>query len=175
VLSAYDARAAAVEVVSRWVALSRLAALPAYEAQLVALEALQVYAPLAHALGLGPLAAAMEDAAFGCLFPGSYASVGAWLRRLSARTHETLERARTELAAAVAADAEFATLAAGCEVRFEGCAASYLAFLANINSLQKFYAQTHANTHKNPRTTKPTPTNSCARAPRASTASCASS
>jgi GTP pyrophosphokinase len=64
VLSAYDVRGAVLEVASRWVGLAYVGRLPVYEQQLVGLEALQIYAPLAHALGLGPLAAEMEDAAF---------------------------------------------------------------------------------------------------------------
>jgi hypothetical protein len=64
VLSAYDVRGAVLEVASRWAGLAHLGALPVYEQQLVALEAVQIYAPLAHALGLGALAAEMEDVAY---------------------------------------------------------------------------------------------------------------
>jgi (p)ppGpp synthase/HD superfamily hydrolase len=64
VLSAYDVRGAVLEVASRWVGMAHVRGLPVYEQQLVALEALQVFAPLAHALGLGALGAQMEDAAF---------------------------------------------------------------------------------------------------------------
>jgi len=117
VLSAYDVRGAVLEVASRWVGLVHIGSLPVYEQQLVALEAVQIYAPLAHALGLGAVAAEMEDAAFRVLFPQSYASTGAWMRSLSLRAHELLHTARSTLADALESDPEFATLAAGCELR----------------------------------------------------------
>jgi hypothetical protein len=53
-----------VEVVWRWAATPGLSALPVYQQQLVALEGVLVYGPLGHALGLGPAAAQLEDAAF---------------------------------------------------------------------------------------------------------------
>ncbi len=63
-LAAFDVRATAIEIVARWVNLQHLARLPVYEQQLVALEVLQVFAPLGHALGLGPISAQMEDMCF---------------------------------------------------------------------------------------------------------------
>lgn len=60
----FDVRATVIEVVSRWVNLQHLDQLPVYEKQLVALEALQIYAPLGHAVGVGPISAQMEDESF---------------------------------------------------------------------------------------------------------------
>lgn len=60
-LAFHDVRACAVEVVSWWDELQHSASLPDYEQQALALEVLQVGAPLGHALGLGPVAALMED------------------------------------------------------------------------------------------------------------------
>lgn len=88
-LSAYDVRGAVLEVASRWVGLGHIGSLPVYEQQLVALEALQIFAPLAHALGLGALAAEMEDTAFqvgaggaaGCLQRGWFGSRGLCLQQ----------------------------------------------------------------------------------------------
>jgi hypothetical protein len=61
-------RATAIEVVCRLEDLRRLggagAAAPRYERQVAALEALQIYAPMGHALGMGRLAAELEDACF---------------------------------------------------------------------------------------------------------------
>lgn len=65
-----------VEVVARWERLKRMDALPLYEQQLAALEALQVYAPLGHALGLGPVSAQMEDLCF--KVGGSAGPLGRW-------------------------------------------------------------------------------------------------
>jgi hypothetical protein len=62
-LSAYDVRACAIEVVWRWLGLVQPPGLP-HQQQLQALEALTIYCPLGHALGLGGCSAALEDAAF---------------------------------------------------------------------------------------------------------------
>jgi hypothetical protein len=79
-LSAYDVRAAAIEVAWRWLdlagPLNNIAApsssasgssngeRPQHQQQLLAMEALTIYCPLGHALGLGVCAAGLEDAAF---------------------------------------------------------------------------------------------------------------
>ncbi|CAI5959399.1 unnamed protein product [Closterium sp. NIES-65] len=47
--------------------------------QTEALEAIQVWAPLAHTLGIGALTWQMEDAALRHLFPRSYMSIQAWV------------------------------------------------------------------------------------------------
>lgn len=120
VLAAYDVRACVLEVAARWVGSAHWGALPLYEQQLVALEALQVYAPLAHALGLASVASEMEDAAFRVVFPSSYASTGAWMRSLSDAAHAALHGAAAQLAAALERDDAFRQLAAGCEVRARG-------------------------------------------------------
>jgi hypothetical protein len=62
-LSAYDVRACAIEVVWRWLGLVQPPGLP-HQQQLQAMEALTIYCPLGHALGLGGCSAALEDAAF---------------------------------------------------------------------------------------------------------------
>jgi hypothetical protein len=79
-LSVYDVRAAAIEVAWRWLDLagplndfstpssssssSGSGERPKYQQQLLAMEALTIYCPLGHALGLGVCAAGLEDAAF---------------------------------------------------------------------------------------------------------------
>ena len=63
-LAFHDIRANVLEVVNRWDELQHMAGLPLYEQQLVALECLQIYAPLGHALGLGTISALMEDTCF---------------------------------------------------------------------------------------------------------------
>jgi (p)ppGpp synthase/HD superfamily hydrolase len=62
-LSAYDVRACAIEVVWRWLGLVQPPGQP-HQQQLQAMEALTIYCPLGHALGLGGCSAALEDAAF---------------------------------------------------------------------------------------------------------------
>ena len=85
-LSVYDVRAAAIEVAWRWLDLAgplndfstpssssssssssstnSSGERPKYQQQLLAMEALTIYCPLGHALGLGVCAAGLEDAAF---------------------------------------------------------------------------------------------------------------
>jgi (p)ppGpp synthase/HD superfamily hydrolase len=57
-------RATAVEVVARLDLLSGGGGLPPHEQQVCALEALQMYAPMGHALGLSAVAAQLEDRCF---------------------------------------------------------------------------------------------------------------
>ena len=53
-----------LEVVCRWDDLQHMASLPASEQQIMALEALQLFAPLGHALGLGAVSSRIEDLCF---------------------------------------------------------------------------------------------------------------
>lgn len=97
-LSAFDVRAAAIEVAWRWLdmagPLNEIAApssssssgqRPKHQQQLLAMEALTIYCPLGHALGLGVCAAGLEDAAFKvcvCLLPPC------WLPHLGGHTKQ---------------------------------------------------------------------------------------
>lgn len=72
-LAFYEPRATVVEVMSRWDALCHMHHMPGYEQQLLALEALQIYAPLGYALGIGPISAQMEDLCFKVCIGLSYA------------------------------------------------------------------------------------------------------
>ena len=65
-LNFYDHRAVVVEVVARLDGLRAAATRrePLYAQQLMALEALQVYAPMGHALGLDAVSAELEDCCF---------------------------------------------------------------------------------------------------------------
>eukprot|EP00878_Enallax_costatus_P026553 GHUV01028499.1.p1 GENE.GHUV01028499.1~~GHUV01028499.1.p1 ORF type:complete len:226 (+),score=52.05 GHUV01028499.1:882-1559(+) len=62
-LSAYDVRACAIEVVWRWLGLAQPPE-QIYKQQLLAMESLTIYCPLGHALGLGVCSTALEDSAF---------------------------------------------------------------------------------------------------------------
>ncbi|KXZ53528.1 hypothetical protein GPECTOR_7g978 [Gonium pectorale] len=89
-LAFHDVRACVVEVVNCWDELQHMGAMPLFEQQALALEALQICAPLGHALGLGPLSTMMEDACLKVLFPDSYAATSSWLRGLMAPAEEGL-------------------------------------------------------------------------------------
>ena len=75
-LAFYDKRATVVEVLARANGLAQLGSMTHYKRQLTAIEALQIYVPLAHALGMAATAAEMEDRCFkvrqqlSCLFQG---------------------------------------------------------------------------------------------------------
>jgi GTP pyrophosphokinase len=118
-LAFYDVRATAVEVVARAGALVGAACLaaPVHERQAAALEGLQIYAPLGHALGMGRVSARLEDACFQALFPASYEATAAWLHRRAPANEEALARCGATLADAVCSDARFSQLASGVEVR----------------------------------------------------------
>lgn len=67
-LAFHDVRANVLEIVSRWEDLQHMSALPAADRQIMALEALQIFAPLGHALGLGTISAQIEDICFKASF-----------------------------------------------------------------------------------------------------------
>eukprot|EP00775_Hariotina_reticulata_P012229 gene12229-12367_t len=128
-LTAYDVRACAVEVAWRWLDLAQQQQQPQQQGgeqqqalanlaqqQLCALEALTIYCPLGHALGLGVCATGLEDAAFKVLFPSSYASTARQVLPYSAAAAELLMGAQTNLQQAAAADATFNSLAAGVQL-----------------------------------------------------------
>ena len=120
-LAFYDVRATAVEVASRLHMLQGGADAtrggpPCAELQVAALESLQVYAPLGHALGLSAIASHLEDLCCQVLFPASYEATTLWLHQQSAANAAALEEAKTALYAAVDAIPEFHTLAGGLEI-----------------------------------------------------------
>ena len=89
--------------------------------QIAALEALQLYGPLGHALGMGPVAAELEDACFQELFPSSYAETATWLRREAGAYRGALDAAAARLERALAehnarTGGELDALASRCEV-----------------------------------------------------------
>jgi GTP pyrophosphokinase len=84
--------------------------------QVSALEALQIYAPLGHALGMGSIASRLEDLCFQVLFPASYEATTLWLHQQADANTVTLDTAQAALHAAVAAMPEFHQLASGLKI-----------------------------------------------------------
>lgn len=80
-LAFHDVRAVVVEVAARLDIMRHIQMLPRYRQQILALETMQIYAPLAHAMGTGTMSLELEDLAFWVLFPDSYAYIGSWLKR----------------------------------------------------------------------------------------------
>ncbi|XP_077218833.1 ca2+-activated RelA/spot-like protein [Tasmannia lanceolata] len=83
-LTYYDIRAVILDLALKLDMMRHLDYLPRYHQQQLSLEVLQVYAPLAHAVGTDALSLELEDLSFRYLFPYSYLYVDTWLR-----SHET--------------------------------------------------------------------------------------
>ncbi len=64
----------------------------------IALESLEVYAPLAHRLGIGKLKGELEDAAFPFAYPKEYAKMEEILKTKVKATSDHLEKIKNELA-----------------------------------------------------------------------------
>ena len=111
-LAFHDMRAILVELASRCDALRHADALPAWAASALALETMQLYAPMAHALAhlAGDLRFELEDRAFQVLFPQSYASVADWLGGVLPAGQEALGAACEALQQALHADAHLGAL-----------------------------------------------------------------
>ncbi|MEW5301840.1 MAG: hypothetical protein WDW38_008472 [Sanguina aurantia] len=116
-LAVHDVRASVVEVVSRWNELRHMGRLPKHEQQSIAIVALQVHAPLGHALGLGPISAALEDLCFQALFPNSFQQTSHWLHQVLDPAEDALFACQQQLLALLDDHPRFKLLAAGCVVR----------------------------------------------------------
>ena len=103
-LSFHDVRAIVIELACRLDALRNADALKPMERTTVALETMQIYAPMAHALNTGSLCAELEDLAFKILFPNSYASLEKWLAAKSPEDSEILDKMTKMLDDAMQAD-----------------------------------------------------------------------
>lgn len=120
-LAFYDVRSTAVEVVARLHSLQRRADVSCgntadADLQVAALEALQIYAPLGHALGLGSIVTRLEDLCFQVLFPASYEATTLWLHQQAESNAIALEQAKTALQAAAENNPRFRELASGLQI-----------------------------------------------------------
>ncbi|MEI7742029.1 MAG: RelA/SpoT family protein [bacterium] len=75
VAMATDVRVCFVKFADRLHNLSTLSALPAAKAKRIALESLEIYAPIANRLGMGEIQGRLEDAAFPFAYPEEYNTV----------------------------------------------------------------------------------------------------
>ncbi|XVF38977.1 hypothetical protein REPUB_Repub20aG0149300 [Reevesia pubescens] len=83
-LTYYDIRALILDLALKLDMMRHLDYHPRYQQQMLSLEVLKIYAPLAHAVGTNYLSLELEDLSFRYLFPYSYLYVDTWLR-----SHET--------------------------------------------------------------------------------------
>ncbi|XP_021291049.1 probable GTP diphosphokinase CRSH, chloroplastic isoform X2 [Herrania umbratica] len=79
-LTFYDIRALILDLALKLDTMRHLDYLPRYQQQMLSLEVLKIYAPLAHAVGTNHLSLELEDLSFRYLFPYSYLYVDTWLR-----------------------------------------------------------------------------------------------
>lgn len=79
-LTYYDVRAIVLDLVVKLDLMRHLQYLPKYRQQMISLEVMKIYAPLAHAVGTKILSLELEDLSFQYLCPYSYFYVDTWLR-----------------------------------------------------------------------------------------------
>ena len=84
--------------------------------QIAALEALQIYAPIGHALGLNEVATQLEDLGLQILFPASYAHTAHWLEERQDLASRVLEQCSQILRSAVTSHPEFYELASDLKI-----------------------------------------------------------
>lgn len=100
----------------RWDDLQHMFSLPYSDQQLLALEALQLFAPLGHALGLGAVSSRVEDLCFKVLFPASYSHTSDWLHDVADVAEDALFACQQQLLVALDEHPRFKQLAGGCVV-----------------------------------------------------------
>jgi GTP pyrophosphokinase len=100
-LAFHDVRSSSIEVLSRLDNLLNMSILDLADQQIVALEALQVFAPLGHSLGLGHLSSQIEDIAFRVIFPQSYSATESWVKQMVTAGEEALFAAQRRLLSAL--------------------------------------------------------------------------
>lgn len=119
-LAFYDINATGIEVINRLMTLEEIQKRGAGASQALyhclALEALQVYAPLGHALGIKGESLALENVSLELLFPSSYRKTLDWLSTYVSQHDAILESARKNLEVAVASHPMFSEVAGGIRV-----------------------------------------------------------
>lgn len=116
-LAFYDIKAIIVEVLNRLLQLETILAESdtKHDAlnQCLALEALQLYAPLGHALGLNQESLALENLSLKFLFPTSYQQTCDWLSAYVSHHNNILETSRRALENAIVSNEAFSNKARG--------------------------------------------------------------
>ncbi|BBN00283.1 hypothetical protein MPTK1_1g27830 [Marchantia polymorpha subsp. ruderalis] len=109
-LAFHDIRSVVVELASRLDTMRHIHAYPRYRQQILALETMQIYAPLAHAIGTGSMSLELEDLGFRVLFPDSYSFIENWLRSHWVDGSGVVDECRDQLSAALQGDEELQEL-----------------------------------------------------------------
>jgi len=90
---------------------------PLYQQQIYGLECLQLYAPLAHAVGIGKLMWELEDLSFRTLFPSAYRSIELWHSTVWQTAAMILESAKEQLMSALLPNKKLLGLVAGYSIQ----------------------------------------------------------
>ncbi|KAH8939787.1 hypothetical protein BDL97_15G054800 [Sphagnum fallax] len=109
-LAFHDVRAVVVVVSARLDVMRHVQTLPRYRQQILALETMQIYAPLAHVMGTGTMGLELEDLGFWVLFPDSYSYIESWLKRHWADGDELVADSQQLFLASLEADPELQAL-----------------------------------------------------------------
>ncbi|KAG1327627.1 putative GTP diphosphokinase CRSH1, chloroplastic [Cocos nucifera] len=116
-LTYYDIRAVILELALKLDKMRHLDFLPRYQQQIMSLEVMKIYAPLAHAVGAGALSLELEDLSFRYLFPYSYVYVDTWLRSYEAECKHLINVNKEQLLQALKADAELEEIVDGISIQ----------------------------------------------------------
>ena len=109
-LAFHDVLAVVVEVAARLDTMRYVQVLPKYRQQILALETMQIYAPLAHAMGTGKISHELEDLGFRVLFPDSYSYIGSWLKQHFADGNNVVKQCQDDLQKTLEEDPEMKSL-----------------------------------------------------------------
>jgi guanosine-3',5'-bis(diphosphate) 3'-pyrophosphohydrolase len=101
VAMAKDLRVLIVKLADRLHNMRTLAAMPAWKQQRTASETLEIYAPLAHRLGMADMKQQLEDLAFATLYPKQYAEIEQMVSTRSPErelyVHQVIDQVRDRL------------------------------------------------------------------------------
>ncbi|KAI5060605.1 hypothetical protein GOP47_0025025 [Adiantum capillus-veneris] len=112
-LSYHDITAIIIEFSSRLQQMRLAHDLPRYQQQILALEALQIHAPLAHAIGKKEVSSELEDLAFKTVLPDSYEFLNIWLNCQWPDEKSVLEECKLRLSSALEQDEKLKLLTEG--------------------------------------------------------------
>ncbi len=102
VATASDIRVLIVKLADRYHNMQTLAHVPPHKRRRIALETLEIYAPIADRLGMGKMKSALEDLAFPFIDPDATAHVAKMLAQKTKETEAGLARVKKTIAVALA-------------------------------------------------------------------------
>jgi len=101
---AQDVRPIMLKLATRVHELRNLEALPVWQQHVIALETMQIWAVLAHGIGVGRIMWELEDLAFRALFPQSYVNLEKWIQVAWDHHQKLLDDAQERLMTALTED-----------------------------------------------------------------------